>query len=516
MVLSCLLSGFGGMLLYNADFSIYSFAPREERSVEPIIPQPDIEFDDSVYVEENWNDKASESYAGGNGTKENPYQISNAAEFAHLSVMNKASENNVKGKYFILTKDIYLNDGYFDDDGTYHDGGDGVLNVWDYLGVFAGTFDGRGFNVYGLYSRTKSLFNGNRAETSVSNMHIKKSYLSMLSGGGFFQANSGIIESCSFDGVVFNDTENRSAFGGISGTNVGAIRNCVNYGNVLGNNSAMKIGGIVGINYSGSVVENCVNYGDVGTKTTKYYVGGIVGDGSNILRCKNYGKIYAANVKVGGIVGQGSASYCENHGEVVSGINEVGGVIGAIVMTSSPTHNKNYGSVTGGTKTGGVVGFTSDVAVNISYCENYGKIKGTSYAVGGIVGNITGKVVVSNCYNSATVLGFKYDKRGAGIVGNAESGAIVQYCESYAVINSRDGKTIVGGTNDVKIYNCIGVCENQFNNKIVRQIYATDLSKFSINFKTGKIILNKGTALSVFMGRVDRELLISKGFEIIS
>ena len=49
------------------------------------------------------------SFSGGNGTKENPYQISNGSELAYLKkVVEEETLNNLKDTYFILTKDIDL------------------------------------------------------------------------------------------------------------------------------------------------------------------------------------------------------------------------------------------------------------------------------------------------------------------------------------------------------------------------------------------------------------------------
>ncbi len=510
MVLSCLLSGFGGILLYNADFSIYSFAPREERSVEPIIPQPDIEFDDSVYVEENWNDKASESYAGGNGTKENPYQISNAAEFAHLSVMNNASENNVKGKYFIFTKDIYLNDGCFEENGTYHDGGDGVLNRWVYNSTFSGNLDGHGYNVYGLYCVNNGLFANGNTNTTINNMHTRNSFVSITWGGGFFTMFSGTLINSSFDGIVFCNSENRNVIGGFTGHNSGSIIDCINYGKILGNNKAMQVGGLVGMHNNGKI-ENCKNYGQVGSETTRYYVGGIAGVGLNIVGCINYGIITAGN-KVGGIVGVGNPSHCKNYGKVFAGF-ESGGIAGMSregfgISKITMAGNKNFGYVYGKGRIGGIVGQTrSTVVIN---CENHGKVVG----MGGIVGVLEEDCIISDCINTGVLLRSN-EGYTAGICGRAVAGSIVQYCESYGSTEYKQ-KTIIAICESALVYNCISHMTDSKTGNVIKQIYATDLSQFSLNFKTGKIILNKGTALSVFMGSVDRELLISKGFEILS
>jgi hypothetical protein len=56
---------------------------------------------------EDWNDYAAESFAGGSGSEDDPYQIGNAEELAYLS-KQVALGNSYQGKYFRLTNDIDL------------------------------------------------------------------------------------------------------------------------------------------------------------------------------------------------------------------------------------------------------------------------------------------------------------------------------------------------------------------------------------------------------------------------
>ncbi len=58
----------------------------------------------------NWDCFAATSFAGGDGSKTDPYRISNAEELAKLAddVSNKGVE--YEGKYFALTNDIDLSE----------------------------------------------------------------------------------------------------------------------------------------------------------------------------------------------------------------------------------------------------------------------------------------------------------------------------------------------------------------------------------------------------------------------
>ena len=79
------------------------------------------------------------SFSGGNGTEENPYQIANGSELAYLKqIVEEQSIDNLKDKYFVLTKDIDLGN-----------------NTWSGIGnivnnekiAFSGHFDGAGYTI---------------------------------------------------------------------------------------------------------------------------------------------------------------------------------------------------------------------------------------------------------------------------------------------------------------------------------------------------------------------------------
>lgn len=131
---------------------------------------------------------------------------------------------------------------------------------------------------------------------------------------------SGVIENC----TVFGEVHGDHFVGGVAGSNLGVIRACENESMVnttveqnmvdlsnitidslTGSESAVvstDIGGVVGTSLG--VVRECVNRGTVGYHHIGYNVGGIAGSQSGyITGCKNYGKILARK-EAGGIVGQ--------------------------------------------------------------------------------------------------------------------------------------------------------------------------------------------------------------------
>ena len=216
----------------------------------------------------------------GSGTKDDPYQISNALQwwyFVYLNYTNGGRLNN----YVCLTNDIYLNDGYFESDGTYHDGGDGILYINHPYGGRKLFFDGRGHTVYGSYinrSSNAGLFYVSLYECHISNLQVKNIYHKVTGAyvGAItvYTTDNTIIENCSAEGYVVG-----SGNGGVSGfahkynTSSGLIlRNCVNKVNV--------VSGYMATAMSGTVIENCVNYGNSPA--------GIVGVGKTLKNFTNY------------------------------------------------------------------------------------------------------------------------------------------------------------------------------------------------------------------------------------
>ena len=99
-----------------------------------------------------WGGKedVAEGFAGGSGTKADPYQISNGAELAYLLTYIQSDTDNsapkTTGKYYALTADIYLNDVSDPDWQTKNP------NSWyTFTNRFGGSLNGNGHTVYGLY-----------------------------------------------------------------------------------------------------------------------------------------------------------------------------------------------------------------------------------------------------------------------------------------------------------------------------------------------------------------------------
>lgn len=95
----------------------------------------------AVWGNSTWTEEVASSFAGGDGTEQNPYQISNAAELAYLAKTVNTQSTTPEHKYYILTDNINL--GY---------------SEWTPIGIydntnqyFCGSLDGNGYTISDLY-----------------------------------------------------------------------------------------------------------------------------------------------------------------------------------------------------------------------------------------------------------------------------------------------------------------------------------------------------------------------------
>ena len=91
-------------------------------------------------IEEVWDGvEIATSFSGGNGTKENPYQIKNGSELAYLKQIVESNQMpDLENKYFVLTNDIDLGGHNWQGIGT----GNGEIEY-----AFSGHLDGQGYTI---------------------------------------------------------------------------------------------------------------------------------------------------------------------------------------------------------------------------------------------------------------------------------------------------------------------------------------------------------------------------------
>ena len=322
----------------------------------------------------------------GAGTETNPYQISSAAElywFAGLvnGTLSEVQQN--RSAWAVLTADITIQTITLDEDG--HIVGGTPSYSWTPIGyygengenVYAGTIDGQGYTISGLYCTNANnndvnvgLFGCIGEGGTVKNVKVDDSSFSgsddFITIGGVCGYNYGTIECCSFSGSVFV----YGLAGGVCGANSGTIENCSNSGTSNG-------GGVCGYNLRGGIIINCSNTGSV---TGNAYIGGLCScnEGGRIENCSNSGTVARNSTdtsQIGGICG-----YNTNNGDN----------IGTIINCSN-TGEVNGSYIVGedhGGNTGGVCGYNSNGTVKNCY---WLEVTGTGTASSGIGGGKDGE-----------------------------------------------------------------------------------------------------------------------------
>lgn len=294
--------------------------------------------------------EAATRFAGGDGTKAKPYEISNLAELKYLQKEIDKTDNYSNGKYFKLTSDITINGSWTAIGGT------GSASRW-----FCGTFDGNGHSINGSF--------------------------------------------------VINQPTNKQTYG-LFGTITGnaVIKNLVNKANIIVNEPAVNtiVGSIVGRIREGGKVVNCSNYGIIESKGD--VIGGIVGNiflntantTAVVEACINKGDIKssysAGNTFLGGIVG--TQNYKSNDVTTFSKI--VGCYCNDVTISSSQTDLAKL--FVGGVITN-VSNNTNADQLQIISCWTSNILYPSAGKLGGIIGTWSNaKYILDNCWTDASKL----------------------------------------------------------------------------------------------------------------
>lgn len=223
-------------------------------------------------------------FANGDGTESNPYLVSNAEELNNVrNFLYQKDENGdfdlSKPNYFLQVEDINLS---LTDFNSADSGNFDPIGSVDY--PFAGTYDGNGFTISGMY-----------IDSTASNVGLF-SYIS----------SSGKVLNLS---ISSTEIKGNGIVGAIAGTNAGEIKYCFNDSVINGTNSAGLVGqndGIIEDSYNNGQVIGSLSAGiasiNNGTISRVYNSGSIASSGAGIVY-QNNGSIqyavYINNVSVG-------------------------------------------------------------------------------------------------------------------------------------------------------------------------------------------------------------------------
>jgi len=235
------------------------------------------------------------TYSGGTGEPNKPYLIATAEDMNAIGV-----HPNDWDKHFLLVNDINL----ADYTGTQFN----IIGV-SLTGGFKGIFDGNGHTIHNFSWTMPStmpsprgyfgLFRKVGMTCEIRNLGMSDVNINAEGGSDFVGAlvgfNSGTVINCYSTGTI----KGTANVGGLVGFNDGLIKSC--YSDVILHGSHYGIGGLVGINYFGTVVDSYSTSWVSGKKS----VGGLVGANENIIiNCYSMGNVIGISscYDVGGLV----------------------------------------------------------------------------------------------------------------------------------------------------------------------------------------------------------------------
>lgn len=421
--------------------------------------------------------KAASKFAGGKGTKENPYQISNAAQLVLMEEqLNEADQKKgetYRENCYVLTKDIDINDISSVEQLTEKS----PKFSWKPINsmLYKGIFDGKGHTIRGMYINVNAkdnfktygmfgTFNGTVKNLTISDSYIAVSGKASKTGGivGRLWIN-GVIENCV--SKVTMDCYDGS-YGGIVGESCGGMMISKEYKKKYQNGEEPPF----------SIIKNSSFQGVIHQKKekTSNSIGGIIGEvEAKISGCKNSGTIQFGGVDLsnaGGIAGRFSEGVildCENSGTVKCTMKKgkntgaaAGGIVGNLSLTSAGSKDYmsrgveiadccNIGNVSAQEWAGGIVGKAANIhndwCLRVINCKNEGKVESNDYT-GGVIAYLAcsgddvhgNNIAIRNCENTADI---SQGKTG-GIISifQAESGQIlIDECKNTGKISTTNG-----------------------------------------------------------------------------
>lgn len=337
---------------------------------------------------EKWTDFTAADFAGGSGTKDDPYQIATAGQLAKLAseVNSGVPEQTHLGEYFKLTAPIDLSG-----------------KRWIPIGygnasskAFSGYFDGNNQVITGLYVDER----GNNVCAGLFGVVVAVSDETVLKN--FCIKNATIYAGNSTDANASPDI-----YG--AGVLVGSLT-------TMGGSRATFVG-----------VENCQGTGQV---DSKMYAGGLIGDASraHVSDCSADVTVTGRCIS-GGFIGNvflGSYKNCTAKGNVSGGWS-TGGFAGCVFESDASVeieHCASYGNVEANDwNTGGFVGYLEKGKIrnSVSYGNVKSTVAGCEPKTGGFSGTNT-EGNIQNCNAAGTVTGSHPTIAPGGFIGYDNNG----------------------------------------------------------------------------------------------
>ena len=401
-----------------------------------------------------WDGSATAtSFAGGTGTEQDPYQISNGAELRYFRTQCGPGST---GKYYILTQDIDL----------------GNHEWYQIPGTFYGDLNGNGKTIKGFKQTAK--------KTDAT--------------GFFLTIEAGSVHDLTMEGSIAGvfGTGKFNGFLAATATGSAKFENCTMIVNMScvdtdGSMTNATVGGFFGRYAYGCTMENCKVYGSItvetAAKSTNNIYGGFCGrlDTSSATNCESYVDITVTNTNttsythMGGFAGAASKEGPQLKGVVNYGDLKANSPQGSVIV--------NVGGIIGR------VGFGEKANVTMTRCFNLGDliltggVQSNENGAGFCVGDMTG--VIENASTKLTLV----DCFGAGTtpVGSADkaiwSGASKGTFENTNYLANVSLDTLEGAA--VRLNDPTGL---RFDTEISNDLYSNLNNRLDVEFTMGTLI----------------------------
>jgi hypothetical protein len=221
------------------------------------------------------------------------------------------------------------------------------------------------------------------------------------------------------------------------------------YINIVGQNEAKSVGGLVG--YNAGTITSCYTTGYVNSSSNSVenHVGGLVGKhyGGKMSECYSTCSV-TGYMHIGGLVGYNEYGLINNcyTNATVRGRNRVGGLIGFSfhgAFFSCYTEGKVSGIDSNSENIGGLIGGTNSSRMN--FCSSRGVVDGTNDCtyIGGLIGHNSATIITS-CYVTGPVIG---GRDVGGLVGRTNYSDVITSSYVSGSVSGTNAGALVGENN---------------------------------------------------------------------
>jgi gliding motility-associated-like protein len=302
-------------------------------------------------------------YAGGTGTSDDPYQIS---DWRHLYNIRE----NISS-HFVLLNDLDENS---DDYSVYASASANENKGWEPIQGICTDFDlGICYDYEGFYG----VFEGNGYSIKKLNINRPSERVGLFS----VIVNNGEVKNLSlvdFNIIGFHGGSLAGSMINASGSKIHLLNTSISGSN--------HMGGLVGILEGGSIISECSSSGAVSGSGQQ--VGGLAGTVDNAQIINSYS----------------SAS--------ISGVNLVGGLAGQVSSTPITNSYSTGNVIVTQDAGGGLIGYISGGSVENSYSS--GQVSGSGTAQGGLIGNADTNPTFTNSFWDTQTSGHETSAGGEG------------------------------------------------------------------------------------------------------